>query len=63
MPVSLNTDDPALLETTLEAEYALCQTAFGWTADDLRAVARTSIDASFANADIKNRLREALDRW
>ena len=63
VPVSLNTDDPALLETTLEAEYALCQTAFGWTADDLRAVARTSIDASFANVDIKNRLREALDRW
>jgi len=63
VPVSLNTDDPALLETTLEAEYALCQTAFGWTDDTLRAVARTSIDASFANADVKTRLRDALNRW
>jgi len=63
VPVSLNTDDPALLETTLEAEYALCQAAFGWTDDDLRAVARTSIDASFANADVKTRLCEALNRW
>jgi adenosine deaminase len=63
VPVSLNTDDPALLETTLEAEYALCQTAFSWTDDDLRAVARTSIDASFANADVKTRLRGALNRW
>ena len=56
-------DDPALLETTLEAEYALCQAAFGWTDDDLRAVARTSIDASFANGDVKVSLREALARW
>ena len=29
----------------------------------LRAVAGTSIDASFADADVKARLREALARW
>jgi adenosine deaminase len=63
VPVSINTDDPALLETTLEAEYALCQHAFGWTDHDLRAVARTSIDACFANDDLKRRLRASLNQW
>lgn len=63
VPVSVNTDDPALLGTTLEREYALCTEAFGWTDEVLREVARTSIDASFANEDVKASLREALARW
>jgi adenosine deaminase len=61
--VSLNTDDPALLDTSLEREYALCRDTFEWSDDDLWSVARTSIDASFANDDVKARLREALGRW
>lgn len=63
VPISINTDDPALLGTSLEREYALCCEAFGWSDDDLRAVARTSIDACFANDDVKARLREALRHW
>jgi adenosine deaminase len=61
--VSVNTDDPALLGTTLEAEYARCVDAYGWNEGVIRAVARTSIEASFANADVKRRLGEALARW
>jgi adenosine deaminase len=61
--VSVNTDDPALLGTDLVREYSLCQQAFHWSEQDLRAVARTSIDASFAGDAVKLRLREALDRW
>jgi adenosine deaminase len=61
--VSVNTDDPALLDTCLEHEYTLCRDQFAWSDEELRAVARTSIDASFANEDIKSRLREALSRW
>jgi adenosine deaminase len=61
--VSVNTDDPALLGASLVGEYALCRQAFGWTDDTMRAVARTSIDASFAGDDTKNRLRAALDQW
>jgi adenosine deaminase len=63
VPVSVNTDDPALLGASLEGEYALCRTAFGWSDDIVRAVAGTSIDASFANADVKSRLTAALARW
>lgn len=61
--VSVNTDDPVLLGATLVGEYALCSDSFAWSEDDLRAVARNSIDASFANADIKTVLIQALESW
>ena len=61
--VSVNTDDPVLLGASLEGEYALCRDAFAWTDDDLRAVARNSIDASFADASMKAGLIAALSRW
>jgi adenosine deaminase len=63
VPVSINTDDPVLLGASLVGEYALCSKAFGWSDDDLRGLARNSIDASFANADVKARLIEALSSW
>jgi adenosine deaminase len=63
VPVSINTDDPALLGTRLEDEYASCAAAFGWSADDIRGVARTSIEASFADAATKQRLLAALAAW
>ncbi len=61
--VSINTDDPVLLGASLVGEYALCSKVFGWSEDDLRALARNSIDASFASADVKERLSLALARW
>lgn len=61
--VSINTDDPALLGASLEGEYALCSKAFAWSDEVLRNLARNSIDASFANADIKAKLIQALRRW
>src|SRR6185369_12210448 len=61
--VSINTDDPALLGASLEGEYALCSEAFGWSDEDLRRLARNSIDASFADAGIKAKLVQALSLW
>ena len=61
--VSVNTDDPALLGASLVGEYQVCREAFGWSDDVTRAVARTSIEASFANADTKAKLLGALERW
>lgn len=61
--VSINTDDPALLGASLEGEYALCSKAFGWPEEVLRTLARNSIDASFANADTKAKLIQALASW
>jgi adenosine deaminase len=61
--VSVNTDDPGLLATNLPAEYQLAGSAFGWTRDAIRDVARTSIDASFASDDVKTRLKSELAAW
>jgi len=61
--VSVNTDDPALLGASLIGEYSLCRQAFGWSDDVTRAIARTSIEASFANADVKAGLLKALGSW
>jgi len=41
----------------------LCSKAFGWSDDDLRVLARNSIDASFSNTDVKARLIQALSIW
>jgi adenosine deaminase len=61
--VSINTDDPLLLGASLVGEYALCSKAFAWSDNDLRALARNSIEAAFANADIKAGLTKALSSW
>jgi adenosine deaminase len=61
--VSLNTDDPSLLETNLPNEYWLCKTHFGWADEVVRRVAETSITASFASAETKARMLADLRRW
>jgi len=61
--VSINTDDPVLLGASLVSEYALCSKAFGWSDGDLRALARNSIYASFANPDVKATLTQGLASW
>ena len=63
MLVSVNTDDPALLGASLVGEYSLCRQAFAWTDEVTKAVARTSIEASFADANIKANLLKALGSW
>jgi adenosine deaminase len=61
--VSVNTDDPTLLGTTLPREYAIARTSYGWTDDVVRDVARTSIEASFAASDIMQKLWSDLCLW
>ena len=61
--VSINTDDPSLLGTNLPREYELASVFYSWTEEILRDVARTSIEASFARAEIKEKLRGDLTQW
>ncbi len=51
------------MNATLEDNYDRCIGAFGWNEDVLRDVARTSIEASYANADVKAKMRSALAAW
>ena len=58
--VSLNTDDPELLDTSLLDEHETCTAAFGWERADLAALARTSIEASFAPAHLRRSMLDEL---
>ncbi|WP_136616869.1 MULTISPECIES: adenosine deaminase [Mesorhizobium] len=63
VPVSVNTDDPALLQIGLVDEFERCATTFGWDKATCCAVAETSIRASFANQDVKTQLLGDLQGW
>jgi adenosine deaminase len=47
VPVSINTDDPALMGLDLVEEYAATAQAYGWSDDVLGEMARASLAASF----------------
>ncbi|MGF7239348.1 MAG: adenosine deaminase [Frankia sp.] len=61
VPVSVNTDDPAVLRYRNEQEWALCAEAYDWGLDVVVELARTSVVASFADVDRKQALLAELD--
>jgi adenosine deaminase len=58
--VTLNTDDPAPLGSSLEADWAVTAQQFGFDESDLLGFAARSIDASFADEDRKAALQAEL---
>lgn len=58
--VTINTDDPGPLLTTLEADWAVCAEAFALDEDDLRGFATASVDASFAPDETKAAMKAAI---
>lgn len=61
--VSVNADVPQVAGTTLAEEYARVRDAFGYGDDVLADLARVSLDASFAPAELRQRLQRAIDAW
>jgi aminodeoxyfutalosine deaminase len=59
--ITLNSDDPAMFGTTLNREYELAQSEFGFTDEHLRELARNSFEASFLPAEKKVEFLDALD--
>jgi aminodeoxyfutalosine deaminase len=53
VPIVLNTDDPALFECSLESEYDLAAGAFGFTPEELSAVAANSLRYAFSGPTAK----------
>ncbi len=51
--VTINTDDPAMFETSLSTEYQLLQENFAFSDDHLRELARNSFEAAFLPAEKK----------
>jgi adenosine deaminase len=47
VPITLNTDDPAMFRCTLEGEYRLAADRFGFTEEELRGVAENGFRYAF----------------
>jgi adenosine deaminase len=61
--ISINTDDPELLDIDLPGEYGRCAKAFDWSAEICREIASTSIKASFAPEETRARMLEEVAKW
>jgi aminodeoxyfutalosine deaminase len=59
--ITLNSDDPAMFGTTLNREYELAQSEFGFTDEHLRELARNSFEASFLPPEKKIEFLNLLD--
>lgn len=60
--VTVNTDDPAPLSTSLEHEWLICAEAFGWGPEALVDLAASSLRASFAPPELVARALSDLAR-
>jgi adenosine deaminase len=63
IPLGVCLTSNLVLGASLIGEYSLCRQAFGWTDDVTKEVARTSIEASFADENLKAKLLKALASW
>lgn len=60
--LTLNSDDPAIFKTSLSKEYELAQSAFGFTDEHLRELARNSFEASFLEGEKKLLFLNMIDQ-
>ena len=63
IPVTLNSDDPGMFDTTLTREFRVVHDAFGVDRTGLADLVRTAVDASFAPDEVKSRVRAELDAY
>ncbi|MFB9320471.1 adenosine deaminase [Cryptosporangium minutisporangium] len=61
--VTLNTDVPRVVGSTLTGEYSAVRDTFGASDAELAGLARAGVDASFAPAATKERLRAGIAEW
>ena len=61
--VTLNSDDPVMFGGWLDGVYGAARTTWGLTDAELAGLARTAVDASFADDATKTGLRTGIDTW
>jgi len=61
LPVTINTDDPAMFNTTLEGEFLALHQVHGFTRPDIARLLRNAIDASWMDDTEKARRHGQLD--
>ena len=59
--LTLNSDDPAMFQTSLTAEYQLARESFGFSDEHLRELARNSFEAAFLPAEKKVKFLNLFD--
>lgn len=60
--ITLNTDDPAMFQTSLNREYELAAEEFNFSDEHLRELARNSFEASFLPAEKKVAFLKRVDQ-
>jgi adenosine deaminase len=63
VPVSVNTDDPILFSCDVIGEYERCAQQFGWTRQQAKDIARTSIESCFADDSQRAAFLADLDAY
>ncbi len=58
---TLNTDDPAMFQTSLNREFEIAQEEFDFSEEHLRELARNSFEASFLPVEKKLRFLQQID--
>ena len=61
VPISLNSDDPAILGTTLTDEYVSAMVELGFTEEELKALNRSALEYAFYPD--KAKLKEKLQHY
>ncbi len=59
--VTLNTDDPALIDLDLTEEFTQTAEVFGWTWEDLVLLSLDAVDAAWLDDDERRRLRDRVN--
>ena len=63
LTLTVNSDDPPLFGTTLNDEYRLLATEFGYGATDLARIARNAFSAAMCEAELRSALLQEFDTW
>lgn len=63
VPMALGADDPLLFGSRLAAQYELAREHHGFTDAELAELARQSVRASAAPADVQKKLLGGIDSW
>jgi adenosine deaminase len=61
--VTINSDDPEVLDTNLNNEYRIAHDILGMSLEDIRICNRNALRASFIPEDQKELLRKAFPEW
>lgn len=62
LKVTISTDDPPFFHTTMAREYEMLHEAFDWDEAAFAAIARTSVEAAFCDAETKTRILTELEQ-